>query len=107
MHQIDNNAAKLAKNDREEDEANGEGGADDGTLDPEFYNALELACEMGKISSSFLQRKLRLGFQRAARLIDQMEECGYIGEANGSKPREVLISKDEFREIMMRRKDED
>ncbi|MBQ7353850.1 MAG: DNA translocase FtsK [Clostridia bacterium] len=108
MHQIDNNAAKLAKNEKGNDdfEEGSDGGAGGDDLDPEFYNALELACEMGKISSSFLQRKLRLGFQRAARLIDQMEECGYIGEANGSKPRDVLITKEDFRELMMRRNDE-
>ena len=108
MHQIDNNAAKLAKNEKSNDdfEDGSEDGAGGDDLDPEFYNALELACEMGKISSSFLQRKLRLGFQRAARLIDQMEECGYIGEANGSKPRDVLITKEDFRELMMRRNDE-
>ena len=108
MHQIDNNAAKLAKNEKGNDDfEDGQDGASGGDeLDPEFYNALELACEMGKISSSFLQRKLRLGFQRAARLIDQMEECGYIGEANGSKPRDVLITKEDFRELMMRRNDE-
>ncbi|MBR2444775.1 MAG: hypothetical protein IKB27_05190 [Clostridia bacterium] len=109
MHQIDNNAAKLAKSEKgfNEDEGTQNPDADDGGFDPEFYNALELATEMGKISSSFLQRKLRLGFQRAARIIDQMEECGYIGEANGSKPRDVLITKEDFRELMMRRTDED
>ncbi|MBQ7907375.1 MAG: hypothetical protein IJ309_05305 [Clostridia bacterium] len=108
MHQIDNNAAKLAKSEKgfNEDEGTQNPDADDGGFDPEFYNALELATEMGKISSSFLQRKLRLGFQRAARIIDQMEECGYIGEANGSKPRDVLLSKEDFRELMMRRTDD-
>ncbi len=104
MHQIDANAAKLAKNDKDFDD--GGDGSDDGDLDAAFYDALEIATEMGKISSSFLQRKLRLGFQRAARIIDQMEECGYIGEANGSKPRDVLITKEDYREIMMRRSDD-
>ncbi len=104
MHQIDSNAAKLAKNDKDFDDG-GDGG-DDGDLDAAFYDALEIATEMGKISSSFLQRKLRLGFQRAARIIDQMEECGYIGEANGSKPRDVLITKEDYQEIMMRRSDD-
>ena len=104
MHQIDSNAAKLAKNDKDFDD--GEGGGEDGDLDPAFFDALEIATEMGKISSSFLQRKLRLGFQRAARIIDQMEECGYIGEANGSKPRDVLITKEDYQEIMMRRSDD-
>ena len=104
MHQIDSNAAKLAKNDKDFDD--GEGGGEDGDLDSAFFDALEIATEMGKISSSFLQRKLRLGFQRAARIIDQMEECGYIGEANGSKPRDVLITKEDYQEIMMRRSDD-
>lgn len=104
MHQIDSNAAKLAKNDKDFDD--GGDGSDDGDLDAAFYDALEIATEMGKISSSFLQRKLRLGFQRAARIIDQMEECGYIGEANGSKPRDVLITKEDYQEIMMRRSDD-
>lgn len=104
IHQIEVNTAKLTKADKDYDD---DGGVeDDGTFDPEFYNALEIAVEMGKISSSLLQRKLRLGFQRAARIIDQMEECGYIGESNGSKPRDVLITKADYQEIMMRRNDE-
>ncbi len=107
MHQIDANAAKMAKNDKGSSAFDGDDGADDdGELDSAFYEALEIATEMGKISSSFLQRKLRLGFQRAARIIDQMEDCGYIGEANGSKPRDVLITKEDFQEIMMRRQDD-
>ncbi len=106
MHQIDSNAAKLAKNDKDFDDGVSGSADDDGDLDAAFYDALELATEMGKISSSFLQRKLRLGFQRAARIIDQMEDCGYIGEANGSKPRDVLITKEDFQEIMMRRSED-
>ncbi len=106
MHQIDANAAKMAKNDKNYDDGAEGSPDDDGDLDSAFYDALELATEMGKISSSFLQRKLRLGFQRAARIIDQMEECGYIGEANGSKPRDVLITKEDYQEIMMRRSDD-
>ena len=105
MHQIDANAAKMAKNDKNSASAFEGEDDDDGELDSVFYEALEIATEMGKISSSFLQRKLRLGFQRAARIIDQMEECGYIGEQNGSKPRDVLITKEDFHEIMMRRQD--
>lgn len=103
MQQIDSNAAKLAKSEKKENGDEDDCGDD---LDSEFYSALKIAAEEGKISSSLLQRKLRLGFQRAARIIDQMEECGYIGEANGSKPRETLISLDEYREIMMRKDDE-
>ena len=107
MHQIDANAAKSAKSEKGGSAMfDGEDGADDDDeLDSVFFEALEIAVESGKISSSYLQRRLRLGFQRAARLIDQMEECGYIGEQNGSKPRDVLITKEEFHEIMMRRSD--
>ncbi|MBR2024320.1 MAG: DNA translocase FtsK, partial [Clostridia bacterium] len=104
MQQIDSNAAKLAKaekKDVDEDDTNGE------DLDSEFYNALRLAAEEGKISSSQLQRRLRLGFQRAARIIDQMYDLGFIGEPNGQKPRDVLITLEEYNELMMRKRDEE
>jgi len=104
MQQIDSNAAKLAKAEKKD---NGDDDTDSSDLDPEFYSALKIAAEEGKISSSLLQRKLKLGFQRAARIIDQMEECGYIGEANGSKPRETIISIQDYYEIMMRKDDEE
>ena len=103
MQKIDNNAAKLAKNDRDLGEGDDEDGDD---LDPEFYNALGIAVDAGKISSSLLMRKLSLGFGRASRVIDQMESLGYIGEANGTKPRDVLITKADYQELMMRRNDE-
>ncbi|MGN1302834.1 MAG: DNA translocase FtsK, partial [Clostridia bacterium] len=48
----------------------------------------------GKISASLIQRKYRLGYNRAARIIDLLEERGIIGPPNGSKPREVLIKKE-------------
>ena len=101
ISQIESNAAKLQKAEKKDfDGEVGEGNGSD--LDDKFYAALELAVDMGKISSSYLQRKLNLGFQRAARIIDQMEELGYIGESNGSKPRDVLITKQDFQELMMR-----
>ncbi len=104
IQQIDSNAAKLARAEKKDDY---DDDSDNGDLDPEFYNALKIAAEDGKISSSLLQRRLKLGFQRAARILDQMEECGFVGEANGSKPREVLISLEEYRELMMRKDDEE
>ena len=90
-----------------EKKENGDDDVDGGDLDPEFYSALKIAAEEGKISSSLLQRKLKLGFQRAARIIDQMYDLGYIGDPNGSKPRDVLITIDDYREIMMRREDDE
>ena len=104
VSQIESNATKLQKAEKRNDE-DGEGGGSD--LDDKFYAALEIAVDSGKISSSYLQRKLNLGFQRAARIIDTMEELGYIGEPNGSKPRDVLITKQDFLELMMKRNEDD
>ena len=55
-----------------------------------FPQAVEIALQAGEISTSFLQRKLSIGYNRAARIIDEMEERGIIGPAQGSKKREVL-----------------
>ena len=58
--------------------------------DPLYNEILEFAMETGKISASLIQRRFRLGYNRAARIIDLLEERGIIGPQNGSKPREVL-----------------
>ena len=50
--------------------------------------------EFGKISASLIQRKYRIGYNRAARIVDLLEERGIIGPQNGSKPREVLVKKE-------------
>ena len=78
-----------------------EGGDDE---DPMLKSAVELAIESGKISTSLIQRRLSLGYGRAAKLIDRMEQLGYVSAPDGQKPREVLISKQEYME--MRLKDE-
>jgi DNA segregation ATPase FtsK/SpoIIIE, S-DNA-T family len=57
-----------------------------------FAQSVRVAVNYQKGSSSFLQRKLNIGFNRAARLLEEMEEAGVVGPAQGSKPREVLIS---------------
>ena len=73
----------------------GIGSGDKGTDDDPLYNEIyEFALESGKISASLIQRRFRLGYNRAARIIDLMEERGVIGPQNGSKPREVLIGSD-------------
>ena len=59
--------------------------------DPLYNEIVEFAINTGKISASLLQRRFRLGYNRAARCIDLLEERGIIGPANGSKPREVLV----------------
>ncbi len=60
--------------------------------DEKFKDALEIICADGKASASHLQRRLGIGYTRAARMIDDMEEMGIIGQARGSKAREVLIT---------------
>ncbi|MDH3404804.1 MAG: DNA translocase FtsK [Acidobacteriota bacterium] len=74
----------------------GEGGDND---DDMFEEAARLVIAERKASASFLQRRLRVGFSRAARLIDMMEQDGLLGPPQGSKPREVLVAADYFEEI--------
>lgn len=62
--------------------------------DPLYNDIVDFAMEFGKISASLIQRKYRIGYNRAARIIDLLEERGIIGPQNGSKPREVLVKKD-------------
>ena len=63
--------------------------------DPLYDQIVEFAISTGKISASLIQRRFRLGYNRAARVIDLLEERGIIGPANGSKPREVLVKMEE------------
>jgi S-DNA-T family DNA segregation ATPase FtsK/SpoIIIE len=63
-------------------------------LDELFNEALAVIIDSGQASISMLQRRLRIGYTRAARIIDQMEEKGFIGGYDGSKPREILITKE-------------
>lgn len=65
-----------------------------------LYEALEIVVNFGHASTSLLQRKLRLGYSRAARIMDQLEERGFIGSYDGSKPREVFVSKDDLKKIL-------
>ena len=73
---------------RVDGEEGGEVSADDN--DPLFNDAVRLVVEFGKASTSLLQRRLRIGYGRAAHLIDLMERDGIVGAADGPKPREVL-----------------
>jgi S-DNA-T family DNA segregation ATPase FtsK/SpoIIIE len=69
--------------------------------------AIDLVVEAGQASVSYLQRKLKLGYGRAARIVDQMELRGIVGPFEGSKPRAVLISRDEWAEMQMNNPDLD
>ena len=74
-----------------------EGGSEDELLPA----AVEVVLETGQASVSMLQRRLKLGYSRAARLVDQMEERGIVGPFEGSKPRQLLITKEKWQELQM------
>ena len=62
------------------------------SADETFETAVKIVIEARKASTSYLQRRLGIGYSRAAKLIDDMEDKGIVGPPNGSKPREVLVS---------------
>jgi S-DNA-T family DNA segregation ATPase FtsK/SpoIIIE len=69
--------------------------SDDEEEDDDLYEeAKQIVIEAGKASTSYIQRKLRVGYARAARLMDILESRGVIGPADGAKPREVLTGND-------------
>ena len=76
-----------------------EGDMDSDGLDPKFREAVKVAVETGRVATSLLQRKLEIGYGRAAKIIDQMEERGYVSAAEGNKPRKILISKEDFMQM--------
>ena len=82
-----------------EDEEAEESGELDGTEDPMYQDAVRVVLELGKASTSTLQRRLRLGYGRAARILDMMQREGIIGPPDGSKPREVLKRPDWLQEV--------
>lgn len=100
MMQIEQNAAETGKGKKKGDSADG---ADDSETDELFDQAVEVVLETGQPSVSLLQRRLKLGYARAARVIDQMEERGIVGPFEGSKPRQLLITKEDWAEILYRR----
>ena len=81
------------------DEEEGEAEAIDGDEDPLYQDAVRVVCDMGKASTSTLQRRLRLGYGRAARILDMMQRDGIIGPPDGSRPRDVLKRPDWLEEV--------
>lgn len=76
-----------------------QGEEEDGFEDEKMRDALRLAIEYEQVSSSMLQRRMKIGFNRAARIVDAMEERGFVGPSEGAKPRQVLIGWEEFNAI--------
>ena len=89
----------------EQKESGGVPGAEGGDMEADemLDAAIDVVVESGQASVSMLQRRLKLGYSRAARIVDQMEERGIVGPFEGAKPRQVLVSKEEWQEIKMRR----
>lgn len=73
----------------------------DDDSDPFLMEAIDTVVETGQASTSFIQRRFKVGYARAGRIIDQMEERGIISGYQGSKPREVLMTKERWEELKM------
>ena len=101
MHEIEKNAEDKSKAEK------GVGGSDPAAGGGDDYDellpaAIDVVLEVGQASVSMLQRRLKLGYGRAARLVDQMEEKGVVGPFEGSKPRQLLITKEQWAEMQYR-----
>ncbi len=93
---IESEAAKCGGESEEADRSGGDfkGGDDE---EASVLEAAEIAINAGKLSTSLLQRRLKIGYGKAARIIDTLEEMGVIGPADGPRPRKVLMTMEEFR----------
>ncbi len=88
---IDKEAENIGDNKKKLSLQGGEGGDDELLL-----SAIEISFDAGKVATSLLNRKLSIGYGRAAKIIDRMEEMGICSGANGSKPRELIMSREQF-----------
>ena len=95
MHEIEAKAA-ASENAKKKDVSEGDS---DGGWDPIVKDAAEVVINAGGASTTMLQKKLSLGYARASRIIDELHDKGIIGPANGAKPREVLITKQQWYEM--------
>ena len=77
----------------------------DSSTDPMMDEAIKCVVEAGQASTSLLQRRLRVGYARAGRLVDEMEQMGIVGPHEGSKARQVLINYQQYMEMKMNKKD--
>ena len=100
MEEIEHNAAEKDKGSK------GVGGSAPEDVSSEFDELIDAAAEVvvetGQASVSMLQRRLKLGYARAARLVDQLEEKGIVGPFEGSKPRQLLVTKEQWQEMKYR-----
>ena len=101
MAEIEQHAANADKKGKSSGAAGAyPGGEEDGEeQDERFEDGVEAILEVGQASVSMLQRRLKLGYARAARLMDQIEAKGIVGPSEGAKPRQILITKDQWRQM--------
>ena len=78
-----------------------------GEQDELLDDAIRVVLEMGQASASMLQRRFRVGYNRAARLVDKMEELGIVGPAVGSKPRELKMTPQQVEQVYLRQGEDD
>ena len=74
---------------------------EDDDTDPFLEDAIKTVIEVGQASTSFIQRRFKVGYARAGRIIDQMEARGIISGYEGSKPRQVLMTMERYQELSM------
>ncbi len=99
-------AAQKCNKGKDDDDRDDDEGAEEGASylsDKQFLEAVDLAIKSGKISTSLIQRKISIGYGKAAKFIDIMEDLGIVSEPNGQKPRDVLVTRDEWHEMLSRR----
>jgi len=102
MEQIDAEAARCGNGKKGAAASGADSAPEGGAEDPMLRQALELAVDSGKISTSLIQRRLSLGYGRAAKLIDRLEQLGYVSAPDGQKPREVLLTKEQYMELVVK-----
>ncbi len=111
LNEINKAAQKCAKksgDDIDDDSDHDDYSGGEGYLNnKQFLESVEIAVSQGQISTSLLQRRISIGFGKAAKFIDIMEDMGIVGEKNGTKPRQVLITKEEWHEKLARTTYED
>jgi S-DNA-T family DNA segregation ATPase FtsK/SpoIIIE len=93
MGEIEKAAVEKQAGDKQKDEPDGS------DYDELLPQAVDVIFETGQASVSMLQRRLKLGYSRAARIVDQMEQMGIVGQFEGSKPRALLITRDQWRQM--------
>ena len=104
IKEIDQNAKQCGQK-KKADLSGADSGSGMDELDEKFYEAVEVALETGKISTSLMQRRLSVGYGRAAKIIDEMAARHIVSQPDGQKPRTLLITRDDWAQIRMRMND--